>query len=154
MRSALVAACVCTALVACGSDDPEQPSASADRAAVRDRVATYLEAYAAGDGARACEQLTPYLRRSADAQARKRRTGSCAQVLSQVGPKIVESVPAEQRQAFVDELTDPKQVTVTIDGDSATAGLGRATRRLELRRVGDRWLIATLGLAQPPGESP
>jgi hypothetical protein len=135
------------ALGGCGGDENDsRPSGANDRQAVQRQVASYLKAYAAGDGERACRHLTPSRRRLADAQTRQRGTGSCERVLSIVGPKLLNAVPAGQRQRFLDMLTDPSRVSAKITGDRAVASLQGATQRLELRRVDGRWLIDKLGL--------
>lgn len=136
-------------LAAAGCGSEPGPSAPDDRQAVQKRTAAYLAAYLAGDGRRACRQFTPMLRRVSDKRAKAARL-NCASALALVGPRLLEALPADQRDAFRRRAADPKQVRVELAGDRATAGFapsgaGRVPMRLELARVGDRWLIDKLG---------
>jgi len=148
------------ALGACGGDaepaerEAGRDGAAADRRAVQERTATYLRAYLGGDGPVACAQLSPALRRSVDARA-KAAGGTCATALGAIGPKLLATLPAEQREAFTASVTDAAEIRVELDGDAALAGFapageGRVPARLKLERSGDRWLIAELGAQAPP----
>ena len=137
-------------LLLAGCGDEPGPSAAEDRRGVQQRTASYLGAYLAGDGERACRQFTPELRRTSDKRA-KAGGLSCASALALVGPKLLEAVPADQRDAFRRRASDPSEVKVELTGDRATAGFapsggGRVPMRVELARVGDRWLIDKLGM--------
>jgi hypothetical protein len=134
-------------LAGCGGAERERPGADADRAAVQERVATYLRHYAAGDGERACAQYTRALRARSDARAAANGDGSCAAALAALGPEIVRAIPAAEREAFTTQLTDPAAVHVELEGGHALATLeGVAANRLRLVRSGDRWLIDELGM--------
>jgi len=138
-----------TVILLAGCGDEPGPSAAEDRRGVQQRTAGYLAAYLAGDGERACRQFTPELRRTSEKRA-KAGGLSCASALALVGPQLLEAVPADQRDAFRRRAADPREVKVELTGDRATAGFapaggGRVPMRVELARVGDRWLIDKLG---------
>lgn len=146
---AALAAGLAALAVGCGESERED-SAAEDRAAVRRTVSAYLRAYSSGEGERACALYTPELRAIAERKARARGAGSCARVLSIVGPELVAGAPRARRAALVDRVTDPAQVRVRLRGDRASAALSdRPSTHLELRRVGDRWLIDRLGVRGP-----
>ncbi len=147
MRRLALTALLLAALAGCGGE-PEraQPKADpeADRRAVAEHVSDYLRAYAGGDGARACAALTPQLRESSQA-------GSCEEVLSRVGPKLLAAAGPGERDRLLDRISDPEKIVVSVKGDAATAGVeplrpGRDTSRVALSRQGGRWLISELGL--------
>jgi hypothetical protein len=145
-RGMLVLAVV---FLAAGCGEEPGPSAAKDRRAVQVRAATYVRAYLAGDGERACRQFTPTLRRVSELRA-KQGGLTCASALALVGPQLLEAVPADQRDAFRKRASNPGSVHVELAGDRATAGFapsggGRAPMRLELARVGKRWLVDKLG---------
>lgn len=134
-------------LAGCGADERERPRADDDRAAIQQRVATYLRHYSAGEGERACAQYTPALRARSDARAAANGDGSCAAALAALGPEIVRAIPAVERDAFTARLVDPAGVRVELRGDRAIATLdGVAANRLRLVRTGERWLIDELGV--------
>ncbi len=147
MRRGVPALVVLLLVAGCGEEPG--PSAAKDRRAVQTRAATYVRAYLTGDGERACRQFTPALRRVSELRA-KRGGLTCASALALVGPQLLAAVPADQRDAFRKRASDPRAVHVELAGDRATAGFapaggGRAPMRLELARVGDRWLVDKLG---------
>jgi hypothetical protein len=147
MRRPLALVASLAVLAGCGGGERERPRAGDDRAAVQQRVATYLRHFAGGDGERACAQYKVALRARSDARAAANGDGSCAAALAALGPEIVRALPAAEREAFTARLTDPGAVRVELDGERALATLdGVAANRLRLVRAGDRWLIDELGV--------
>jgi len=152
---ATLAAALGLLVAGCGAGEEGAPTgAAADRRAVQERTASYLRAYLSGDGAGACAQFTPAYRRDADRRLRAANS-TCAKLLGEVGPGLVARLPADQRRATVARVTDPAKVRVELDGSRATAGFaaageGRVPARVELERVGGRWLVSQLGTRARP----
>jgi len=147
-------------LAGCGGGEPiseppaATPDAAADRREVQTRTASYLRAYVRGDGPGACAQFSPALRRSIDARTQSAGT-SCPKILRDVGPALLETLPAAERRGFEAQITDPAKVRVELAGDRARAGFGptgegRVPARVALERVEGRWLISQLGTQAPP----
>jgi hypothetical protein len=135
-------------VLGCGAAEPGAPT---DRAAVQARVATYVKHLLAGEGEQACAQLTPDYRQRADARAEAAGFGSCADAYAIYG----ESVGGLLSKSAVRLAGDPRSVAVILRGDRAEAamrvpGAKLSIKRATLRRVGDRWLIDSLGLTRPP----
>jgi hypothetical protein len=112
----------------CGGPGPDQT--------VRD----YFNAVVQRNGARACDQLTPALRRDIErAPAARAAGGSCADVMelaAGLNPKL--SIKG------VEDL----DIEVDENGDRAAASLknplSRREETIELVRVGGEWRISTL----------
>jgi hypothetical protein len=120
-------------VAACGGDDGPGPDA-----AVRD----YYRALLAGDGARACAQLTGALEREIAASAAARSVGgTCPDVLVLAG-----GLNPDRAGDGLDGL----RVNVEADGDSARARLANPLtdkpETLRLVRVDGEWRIASLVL--------
>jgi hypothetical protein len=153
-RSSLIALLVF--LTGCGgaervaSSSTRPPDRSArDRAAVQERVATYLQSMLAGDGKKACAQFTPEYRRSMDTRAGDYGLGDCAAVVAALGTIASDG----QSSDYIREASKPERVIVLLQGDRAQASVktpsGQLSRkRTALRRVGTQWLIDELGVSR------
>jgi hypothetical protein len=145
-RSSLIAALL-VFLSGCGGAERVASSARPDdRAAVQQRVATYLRAMLAGDGKTACAQFTPSYRRDMDTRAADAGLGDCASVVAALG-----TIAADGQS--VREASKPERVIVLLQGDRAqasvrTPGGGLSRKRTALRRVGTQWLIDELGVSR------
>jgi hypothetical protein len=131
------------ALAGCGgAEHAAQPKP--DREAVQERVAAYVGSLLAGDGQRACAQLTPEYRRQSNARARLAGLGSCAEATALYGEAVNGAMP----QGFARTAADPRRVIVTLRGRRADAAYAAGPRvtRTTLREVGGRWLIDGLGV--------
>ena len=141
-----------TLLAGCGEGEPVTSNPDLDRAAIQERVVTYVRAMLGGDGEKACAQLTPEFRRATDERARTAGLPGCVETFSLHGEAIGGTAP----KGFAAELADPDRVLVTLSGDRAEAALvlasGRVSRtRTTLRRVGAQWLIDGLGVTRTGG---
>ena len=139
--------CLTLLVAGCGASEPD---ASTERAAVQERVAAYVKHLLAGQGEQACAQLTPEYRKRADTRAQDAGLGSCAEAYSIYGESVGGLLPEDA----VRLAGDPKNVAVILRGDRAEAamrvpGADLSIKRTTLRRVGDRWLIESLGLTRP-----
>jgi hypothetical protein len=150
MRPRLALLLVAASIVAgCGERERDP---AADRAAVQKRVSAYVAAMLAGDGERACAQLSPAYRADAERRARASGVGGCAEAIAFYGETISGTLP----KGFARQAADPANVQVTLKGDAAEAALrlpgGQVSiRRTTLRRVESDWLIDALGIARPTG---
>jgi hypothetical protein len=132
-RAASAAAVVVLALGGCGGDDGES---APDDEQVSSAVVDYAHAFAGGDGARACELLTPEAR-----EAFVKRvsavvgTTDCGEAMTKLqsfaGPNVT--------GPFEDATTE----NVRVDGDRATADLvaGGHTEQVTLEQVDGDWLL-------------
>src|SRR3954468_1889299 len=80
--------------------------AASDRAAIQERVAAYMRHMLAGEGAEACAQFTPTLRRSMDTRATDAGIGDCAEVLSAFGETVSTGMP----KGFAEDAATPERV--------------------------------------------
>jgi hypothetical protein len=131
------------ALAGCGGAE-RAARPKPDRVAVQERVAAYVGSLLAGDGERACAQLTPEYRRLSDERAHLAGLGSCAEATALYGEAVEGVVP----EGFAREAADPRRVIVTLRGRRADAAyaVGPRVTRTTLREVGGRWLIDGLGV--------
>ena len=118
---------------ACGGDNAPGPDAA---------VRSYYRSLLAGDGARACAQLTDALEREIAASAGARSVGgTCPDVLVLAGGLNPDRAGDDLRDLRVD---------VAVDGGAARASLANPLtgkrETLRLQRVGEDWRIATLVL--------
>jgi hypothetical protein len=127
-------------LAGCGEDE-RAAAPKPDRVAIQERVAAYAKYLLAGDGERACAQLTPEYRRESDERARIGGVISCASATSLYGEAVAGVLPG----GFA---VTPAHVRVTVRGASADAALALGPRvtKTRLREVGGRWLIDQLGV--------
>jgi hypothetical protein len=117
VRRVAVAA-LALALSGCGGEN-------GDDKAVRQVVTDYLQAFAAGDGAKACGLMLPEV---------QRQLGDCAARLDDAYSKLT---PDERKQNEVIEVD-----TVTSAGDNAKARLFPGSAEVAVRKVDGRWQIA------------
>jgi ketosteroid isomerase-like protein len=117
VRGPVLAALAVLALSGCGEN--------ADDGAVRRVVTDYLQAFAAGDGARACALMLPDVQRS---------LGNCPAELNEAHQRLTAAERLETENLVVD--------TVTSAGDNARVRLTPGDSQLALRKAGGRWLIA------------
>jgi hypothetical protein len=125
ISAAAIAACT---LAACGSSSQ---SAGSPAAAVK----SYLNSLANGDGAGACNVLSPTIQSRELSAARSQgvKASSCANLFSQVRAHLT----ARQRKLILDS----KVASVKQSGNTATVTLKGARRPLTLQNVGGKWLI-------------
>jgi hypothetical protein len=126
------AAAAAIALAACGGGESDQ-----DR--VRSTVEDYLEAFLGGDGARACELMTPDTRREfVNRVSNVTRTGDCA--------RAVRTLRTLAGDTTASALKSTKVGAVSVSGRSATArlstGAGGAASTTQLQEVGGKWLVS------------
>jgi hypothetical protein len=110
---------------------------------VKAAVATYLDAFAAGDGQRACDQLT-------GEQVRVVTSIAIEEVPELGGRSCAEAVARLAQQLGADEramLRGVEVFDVAIHGDTAPAFLKRGAP-IGLCRADGRWLIAS-GIGNP-----
>jgi hypothetical protein len=140
-------------LAGCGAEPAAapapKPAAKTDFAKIQARVAGYMKYMLAGDGARACAQLTPAYRRRMDERAKDAGIGDCVAVLTVYGQTVSTGMP----KGFAAEAARPGRVQVLQEDDTALASVttpsGRlSVKRARLRRVGAEWLIDELGLGR------
>jgi hypothetical protein len=117
VRRVALAALAALAVSGCGEN--------ADDKAVRTVVTDYLEAFAAGDGAKACALMLPEVRRS---------LGDCPATLKRARARLTDDQRRETEVLQVD--------TVTSAGDNARVRLFPGDSQVALRKAGGRWQIA------------
>ena len=117
MRRLGLVALAALALSGCGEN--------ADDKAVRQVVTDYLEAFAAGDGEKACALMLPEVQRS---------LGDCPGRLETAYKTLTADQRAETQVLQVD--------TVTAAGDNARVRLFPGDSQVALRKAGGRWQIA------------
>jgi len=128
MTSLRIAALAAAALLAggCGSDEE-------DKKAVETTVRAYFNAFAAADGARACEELST--------AARNRFTEASA---APDCPSAIRKAREDPRvKRYLPDLASVEVESVRIEGEKATAevrGLGASTA-VPLVKEGDSWKI-------------
>jgi hypothetical protein len=130
MHAARIASVALAALfaVGCGGPAPDET--------VRD----YFTAIVAGDGERACGDLTPMLRRDIDRAPAARGAGrTCVEVM-----ELAAGLNPDLSEQDVEDLS----IEVQEEGERATARLrnplvGRQ-EAIDLEKVDDEWKIATL----------
>jgi ABC-type glycerol-3-phosphate transport system substrate-binding protein len=109
---------------------------------VKATVVTYFEAFAAGEGQRACDQLTGDQVRAvldiAIEQVPELGARSCAQTITRLAQQLGADEKATLRSVDVFD--------VAIHGNTATAFVQHAAP-IELRRTAGRWLISA-GIGQ------
>lgn len=121
---------VCALLIGCGGSD--------DQAKIRHTITSYFAAFAAGDGTKACAQLTGNERRTVVSGLARRLPEFGATTCADAISKLAGNVGA-------DETAKLKHVTVThitINGAIATANLAGATKQASLTKTGGQWLIS------------
>jgi hypothetical protein len=121
-------ATLATLAVGCGGSGPDET--------VRD----YFTAIVAGDGERACGELTPMLRREIDRAPAARRAGrTCVEVM-----ELAAGLNPDLSEQDVDDLS----IEVEEEGERATARfqnpLVRRRETIDLEKVDDEWKISTL----------
>jgi ketosteroid isomerase-like protein len=126
-RIAATVAVLALVIAGCGDD------AKSDEQAIKDTVRTYFTAFADGDGARACDQLSSTVR---DVIEQKTKDKDCATAL-----ELAAKQPAFKR--YIGDLREVEIQKVTISGNAATAkvkAIGQTTT-MPLSKVGDKWKI-------------
>ena len=113
----LVVALAVLALSGCGENT--------DDTAVRKVATDYLQAFAAGDGAKACALMLPEVQKS---------LGDCPGTLEKAVKAMSPDEVAETQALVVD--------AVTSAGDNARVRFTPGDSQLALRKAGGRWLIA------------
>jgi hypothetical protein len=119
LRSLLVAAVAAAAIAGCGGQSDEERV----RAALHD----YFSAFAAGDADAVCGLMTPASRDAIGGS-------DCAEFLQAGMDKAAKGAPTITK-AEIDLLP------VTVSGDRATIGDEGEEDPLELRKVGEDWLV-------------
>lgn len=115
---------------------PKAKSTSPARKEIATTVETYLKAIAAGNGKRACEQMS--------AAGQKAVAAKLAQIAPETrGAACSESIVLYQG-AYGDAIKRPKVTSVRVNGRRATA-VGPLKQVARLERRGGRWLIAEYG---------
>jgi hypothetical protein len=114
----LALAAVTLAVAGCGGEN-------ADDKAVRQVVTEYLDAFAAGNGAKACSLMLPEV---------QRQLGDCPARLNDAYKKLTADERKQNEALEVD--------TVTSAGDNAKARLFPGSAEVAVRKSGGRWRIA------------
>jgi Flp pilus assembly protein TadD len=132
-RVLVVAALVLVAavlLVGCGG--------GGDKDKVQAVIKTYLGAFAAGDGQKACDQMTGEMAREVLASAAQDVPGLNATSCPDAITKTAASLGGDEKQ----KLHTVKFAATTVNGDQATAMFEGATSDVELHKIGGRWFIS------------
>ena len=146
VRYALVpiAVLLAGALAGCGGDG------GADSPA--DAVRVYNRAIADGDGARACMQLDDQAQRELQGSVQGSARGSCKQVIELLSAFYDEATKDKLKEVEVKTIPEGDRATVNFNAPSGFGGADRP-QAYELRKVGDEWKIASLGISLDPGAS-
>jgi hypothetical protein len=129
---AIVALALAAAIAGCGGDDGAD-----DADEVRQVTRDYLTALAAGNGRRACEQLTEQARREAietvTAAFLDAEDVTCEEAIAELSADIAE----DRKRA----LLNPEISDVEIEGDRAEVRVKSVNGSTTLSRVGDAWRV-------------
>jgi hypothetical protein len=160
LRRSLPRAMCLMALIAtgCGGDEPAD-----DRRAVEQTMRTFLTALAEGDGARACDQLTPDAKDQVvrlTAKTLDAGAASCTDALDNfarnTGADVAEKVCgaradaecrriASEAATGVLDKTKDVELQVQVSGDAATAGPAAGPEGYDgrLRKVDGTWRVSS-----------
>jgi hypothetical protein len=119
------------ALAGCGDGEADEPPSQEDR--VRAAAGAFADAFAVGDGERACSLMTPEARARAVEDQRFLGTKGCAQSISNAAQFLSE--------ADLQRARDYKITAVTIAGDRARVVDNSAGSPTELRKLAGKWLV-------------
>ena len=109
-----------------------------DKREIKVAVKAYVDAFAAGDGEKACEHLTEAAQQAVVAAAGKVGASSCPAVFEQtlnLGGRKVKSVAGKIRVRKIDLNGDGARVTLRAAGQDSVA---------DLQKVDGKWKIASL----------
>ena len=129
MRTAAALVASVLVLSGCGGDSDEDE--------IRSTLETYVEAFVAGDGKRACELMTEETRAEfVNKVSVLSRTGDCGRSV-----RVVRTLAGD---ATAKALQGAKIEDVKVDGDSATATLVASGNRApsKLAKVDGEWRIS------------
>lgn len=145
--SALAAALVAITALGCEAV-PESPAFKQQRE-IRERVASFTQARARGDGAAVCAAYAPALRRSAERRGGG-APGACARAISASAGELTARVDPDDRPQVLREFGDANRILVGLHGRRATAEYdpppaGTTPPPVVLERLGGRWRISAVG---------
>ena len=126
VTSAALAATAAVAAGACGGG-------AGDKEKIEATVRAYYTAFADGNGAKACEQMSASTR---DQFTKAAKTGDC-------GAAITKATQRPDVKRFTSKLRDAEVMSVKISGETATArvrAIGAETE-VPLRKEGEDWKI-------------
>jgi len=149
-------ACALWAVTALGCAAVPESTAFTERREIRQRVASYVEARANGDGATACAAYAPSLRRRADRQGGG--PGGCVRGVGASAAEFTARVDPDDRPQVLREFGDANRILVLLHGRRATAEYdpppaGTTPPRVVLERTGGGWHITAVGASAAPAES-
>lgn len=130
---ALLALAAAAAAGGCGGD-----GGSGDEDEIRRVARDYLSGLAAGNGRRACAQMTDSARKAAVDLV----TGAFANAPDVTCEQAVEDLSADIAPDRKQALLNPKVREVEIDGDAARVIVEGVTGSTQLTRDGDAWRVA------------
>ena len=94
-------------------------------------MTTYIKPMLAGDGERACAQLTPDYRRATEQRAKAGGIAGCAEAVLLYGEAVDGVVP----EGFAEQASDPRRVHVILHGDRAAAAMRSPRGGLSIKRT-------------------
>jgi hypothetical protein len=130
----LTIAATALAAAGCGGDG----GGGGTDAEVRKAVEDYLTALAAGNGRRACDQLTP----GAQKEAVEIVTAAFADSGDIDCEQAIEELSRDAGQDTKRTILNPEVSEVEVDGDTATARVKGLSEPARLSRVGDGWKVS------------
>jgi len=137
----LVVPLLVATVAGCGSEDR-----GSDEAQIRAAVRAYIEAFAEGDGEKACDQFTGPGKRELVAYASDQLPApggnSCEDLVAQASDLLGD----EERKLLKQRVADDKNVRVTREGARAQVVITGSPQAPRLAKVDSDWRVDSLGL--------